>query len=203
LPDLAFTTSTTVAKYTVIFFCSAVGSFVGSWTCGYFIDHFQHSFFLPFVLVLHSVCYYCIPMTSYIAVVAASISITGFTSATIATTGNVAILDIWNKKEERKRQGSILQAFHSLYALGGVVSAPIAKPFLGVFENNSTNLNLELTLENSTGCSKSVSDQIRVEDDNLFILYSIISSIILFISFSILIKWKITNQVLALIIILN
>ena len=52
----------------------------------------------------------------------------------IATGGNVAILEVWNGSDERKLQSSILQALHGFYAVGGVLSSPIARPFLGVFE---------------------------------------------------------------------
>ena len=49
----------------------------------------------------------------------------GLTSSTIATVGNVALFDIWSAKEERKKQGSIVQAAHGMYAFGGVLSGKL------------------------------------------------------------------------------
>ena len=45
----------------------------------------------------------------------------------------MAILEVWSGESERKLQSSILQALHGFYAVGGVLSSPIARPFLGVF----------------------------------------------------------------------
>ena len=46
----------------------------------------------------------------------------------------MAILEVWSGSDERKLQSSILQALHGFYAVGGVLSSPLARPFLGVFE---------------------------------------------------------------------
>jgi len=194
LPDLAFNTESSIKQYTVIFFGRATGSFLGSWVSGWLIDNYHHTFFLPFVILGHAAFYICIPLTGQLVIVALCISLSGLTSSTIATVGNVALFDIWSAKEERKKQGSIVQAAHGMYAFGGVLSAPIANHFLGVFEtplaNNSS------MISNSTGCAKEDSNStvIRLEEDNLTTLFTIVCSTLAVLAISIFIFWKLSDR---------
>ena len=48
------------------------------------------------------------------------------------SSGNVAALALWRHKP--KTQGSVLQALHAGFALGGTVCAPLARPFLGDYK---------------------------------------------------------------------
>ena len=139
----AFNTESSIKQYTVIFFGRATGSFLGSWVSGWLIDNYHHTFFLPFVILGHAAFYICIPLTGQLVIVALCISLrynsysmiyvlgnltghfSGLTSSTIATVGNVALFDIWSAKEERKKQGSIVQAAHGMYAFGGVLSGKL------------------------------------------------------------------------------
>ena len=68
----------------------------------------------------HFRCVYCKFLKQYCS---------GLTSSTIATVGNVALFDIWSAKEERKKQGSIVQAAHGMYAFGGVLSGKLPYSF--------------------------------------------------------------------------
>ena len=77
------------------------------WTTGYRCSlHFSQVWWIQYDLLLGS-------LTDHFS---------GLTSSTIATVGNVALFDIWSAKEERKKQGSLVQAAHGMYAFGGVLS---------------------------------------------------------------------------------
>ena len=81
LPDLAFNTNTSLKKYNVVFFCRAFGTLTGTITAGYLVDHFNYCFFLPFAAFAHAACYYFIPFTDNIWLVAVCISCSGLTSS--------------------------------------------------------------------------------------------------------------------------
>jgi len=192
LPDLAFNTDTSLKKYNIVFFCRAFGTLSGTITAGYLVDHFNYCFFLPFAAFAHAACYYFIPFTNNIWLVAVCISCSGLTSSVIATGGNVAILEVWSGENERKLQSSILQALHGFYAVGGVLSSPIARPFLGVFPTPD-----EVNITSTGDCSKAEKNEtllIRDESDNLSMLYTIVSGALVFVGLSILVQWKLNSK---------
>ena len=95
---------------------------------------------------------------------------------------------VWNGENERKLQSSILQALHGFYAVGGVISAPIARPFLGIFPtSDETEVSANSTMG---GCGKTQKNEtlIRLEDDNLQTLYTIVSAALVVIGLSILVQ---------------
>ena len=73
-------------------------------------------------------------------------------------------------------------------------TAPIANHFLGVFEtplaNNSS------MISNSTGCAKEDlnSTVIRLEEDNLTTLFTIVCSTLAVLAISIFIFWKVSDK---------
>lgn len=104
--------------------------------------------------------------------------------------GNDLKSQVWNGENERKLQSSILQALHGFYAVGGVISAPIARPFLGIFpmsDEDDSGSSLNVTMG---GCGKTQKNEtlVRDEDDNLQTLYTIVSGALVVIGLSILVQ---------------
>ena len=91
----------------------------------------------------------------------------------IIDSGNVAALALWRHKP--KTQGSVLQALHAGFALGGTVCAPLARPFLGDYKIGDTDVT---DLLKSRSSNVSNEEWVQIEPDHIDGLFRIVALII-------------------------
>ena len=172
LPDIAYRTNSKVSQYTAVFFGRAIGVVIGSLASSAIVDTTDHMVVMGLAIIVCGAGVWFVPYCSSIYTVAALISCLGLAVGIVDTAGNVAALALWRHKP--KTQGSVLQALHAGFALGGTVCAPLARPFLGDYKVGDAAV-ADLMKSRDESLSE---EWVQVEPDHIDGLYRIVALVI-------------------------
>ena len=192
LPDLAYATSSNIKEYTSVFFGRAIGFLIGVVVSGKIVDRYDQMVLIGLSIFICGVVLFTIGLLKSIWQVAAAISSIGFAMGILDTAGNVFVLQLWNRKGEESTQSSVLQAVHAGFAIGGMLCAPLARPFLGEYDVGGQDI--------ATLNSKDDVDIISVEDwqviseGRLDVLFPIVGAIVVLISILFFIEFKFSKR---------
>merc|ERR1712130_146842 len=128
LLDLRDLVGTTIAKVSFIFVLSSIGSLVGCFLTGAFMDRIPNAcyLFLASTLLLIGVANGSLPYSPSLFFMYAASFMKGLASGSMDTGGNVLLLRIW----EGRDSGPYMHAIHFTFGIGAFLAPLISRPFL-------------------------------------------------------------------------
>merc|ERR1712130_496779 len=174
LLDLRDLVGTTIAKVSFIFVLSSIGSLVGCFLTGAFMDRIPNAcyLFLASTLLLLSLANGALPYGPSLFFMYAASFMKGLASGSMDTGGNVLLLRIW----EGRDSGPYMHAIHFTFGIGAFLAPLISRPFL-VNTEDVQHLNASVGAVNSTE-----DEEVEKSFWNVKTLYPIVSAYPLLLS---------------------
>lgn len=118
----------TIAKVSFIFALNSIGSLIGCFLTGAFMDRIPNAcyLFLASTLLLIGVANGSLPYSPSLFVMYVASFLKGLASGSLDTGGNVLLLRIW----EGRDSGPYMHAIHFTFGIGAFLAPLIARPFL-------------------------------------------------------------------------
>lgn len=86
-----------------------------------FAESLDHLFILGSTVFACGIGAIFIPYCQTLWQISCVLAIDGAGSGVLDTVGNIAVLQLWNKKEDEKYQSTVLHLFHACFATGGLI----------------------------------------------------------------------------------
>ena len=118
----------TIAKISFIFVLSSIGSLIGCFLTGAFMDRIPNAcyLFLASFLLLLGLANGALPYSPSLLLMYAASFMKGLASGSLDTGGNVLLLRIW----EGRDSGPYMHAIHFTFGIGAFLAPLISRPFL-------------------------------------------------------------------------
>jgi len=147
LLDLRDLVGATIAKVSFIFVLSSIGSLIGCFLTGAFMDRIPNACYLfgASTLILLGLANGALPYSPSLFIMYAASFMKGLASGSLDTGGNVLLLRIW----EGRDSGPYMHAIHFTFGIGAFLAPLISRPFL-VNAEDAQHLNGSLEAGNLT-----------------------------------------------------
>ena len=121
LPDLSHRTNNTITEYGWLFTGRAIGYIAGTASTP-FAERVDHLLVLGLTVFVCAIIISVVPFCIHLWQISLLVSFDGAAMGVLDTVGNIAVLQLWHKKEDEKVQSTVLHGFHGFFALGGLIA---------------------------------------------------------------------------------